>query len=244
MPRYLAFALHAPLAAFGAVAVGERRPSWDRPGRSALLGMVAAALGIDRSDEAMHLALDRGYGIAVRTDSVGRMLADYHTVQVPPAQRGRRHATRADELSVADLGTILTRREYRTDAVHLAALWERADAPRPLDTLAAALRQPAYVLYLGRKGCPLGLPLDPRLLDAADPEQALAAREAVASEPERRLRQDLRAVAGPVALDADATDPARVQRLEHRRDRATSRARWQFALRAEAVLRPPDGGTP
>src|SRR4051794_17544404 len=75
VPRYLGFVLHAPLASFGAVAVGERRPGWDRPGRSALLGMIAAALGIDRSDEAAHLGLERGYGVAVRTDAAGRMLA-------------------------------------------------------------------------------------------------------------------------------------------------------------------------
>src|SRR4051794_41702147 len=108
--------------------------------------MIAAALGIDRSDEAAHLGLERGYGLAVRTDAAGRMLADYHTAQTPPAQRGRRHATRAEELSVAELGTILTRREYRTDAVHLVALWERADAPYKLEAIAAALKQPAYVL--------------------------------------------------------------------------------------------------
>lgn len=244
MLSYLAFTLHAPLAAFGAVAVGERRPSWDRPGRSAVLGLVAAALGVDRGDEAAHMALHAGYGMAVRTDAPGRLLADYHTAQVPPAQRGRRHPARADELSTPGLGTVLTRREYRTDAVHTVALWERPGAPHALDALQAALLRPAYVLYLGRKGCPLGLPLGPRLLDAPDPEAALHVRAATASEPEQCLRRDLRAETGPVAMDADAADPMRVLRVEQRRDALASRTRWQFGLRAEAVLRLPAGPAP
>lgn len=237
MPAFLAFTLHAPLAAFGGVAVGERRPTWDRPGRSAVLGMVAAALGIDRADEAAHQALHDGYGLAVRTDAAGRLLADYHTAQVPPAQRGRRHPTRVHELATPGLSTILTRREYRTDALHTVALWERPPAPHPLVALQAALMRPAYVLYLGRKGCPLGLPLGPTLIEADGPEGALQARASTAPMPEQELRRALHAIAGPVAMDADAADPVRVLRVEQKRDALASRARWQFGLRAEAVLR-------
>ena len=239
MQRYLAFVLHAPLAAFGAVAVGERRSGWDRPGRSALLGLVAAALGLDRSDEAEQLALDRGYGVALRTDTPGRLLADYHTAQVPPVRRGQRFATRAAELAAAELGTILTRREYRTDALHLAALWPRGEAPYPLERLKDALRAPVYTLYLGRKSCPFGLPLDPDLFEASDPVAALSARAAAARAPEQTVRHHLRAKPGPVALDADAAEALRldVARVEHRRDLVASRRRWQFGLRDEAVLR-------
>jgi CRISPR system Cascade subunit CasD len=240
--KYLVFGLHAPLAAFGAVAVGERRPCWDRPGRSALLGLLAAALGIDRTDEAAHLALDRGYGLAIRTDSPGRLLADYHTAQVPPAKRGRsRLPTRAAELAEPDLQTVLTRREYRTDAMHLIAFWAQPEAPHTLETLADALRKPAFTLYVGRKSCPLGLPLHPLLLDAPSPAQAFAAREAHAGPPERALRQLLQARAGAVTVDAEAAEKSDIVRVERRRDRLVSRARWQFSLRDEAVLRRPEG---
>jgi CRISPR-associated Cas5-like protein len=44
MARFLTLTFAAPLASFGAIAVGERRPSWDRPGKSAALGLVAGAL--------------------------------------------------------------------------------------------------------------------------------------------------------------------------------------------------------
>ena len=57
MARFLTLTFAAPLASFGAIAVGERRPSWDRPGKSAALGLIAGALGLDRSDEDAHRAL-------------------------------------------------------------------------------------------------------------------------------------------------------------------------------------------
>jgi CRISPR-associated Cas5-like protein len=60
------FTLFAPIAAMGDVAVGERRAGFDRPGRSAVLGLVAAALGLDRGDEAAHSALDAAYLLSLR----------------------------------------------------------------------------------------------------------------------------------------------------------------------------------
>src|SRR3954452_22752570 len=86
MTDILTFALAAPLAAMGEIAVGERRGSWTRPGRSAVLGLIAACLGIDRDDEEAHAALESGYGLALRLQSLGPLLADYHTAQVPPAR--------------------------------------------------------------------------------------------------------------------------------------------------------------
>ena len=169
MPEFLTFALAAPLAAMGEIAVGERRGSWDRPGRSAVLGLIAACLGLTREDETAHDALETGYGLALRVQHVGPLLPDYHTAQVPPARRGRRFATRAEELSAKDLETILSRRDYRTDVLALAAIWSRPGARWPLLEIEAALRAPHYAPYFGRKSCPLMLPLAPHRTEAADP---------------------------------------------------------------------------
>jgi len=150
MTEFLTFVLAAPLAAMGEIAVGERRGSWDRPGRSAVLGLIAAALGLDRQDEQAHSALETGFGLALRVQHVGTLLPDYHTAQVPPARRGRRFATRAAELSAPDLETILSRRDYRTDVLALAALWSRPGACWPLLEIETALRAPFYTPYFGR----------------------------------------------------------------------------------------------
>lgn len=236
MPEFLTFALAAPLAAMGEIAVGERRGSWDRPGRSAVLGLIAACLGLARDDDAAQDALEAGYGLALRIQRVGPLLADYHTAQVPPTRRGRRFATRAEELSVDDLETILSRRDYHADLLALAALWERPGARWSLHEIEAALRAPYYVPYLGRKSCPLMLPLAPRREDATDPAASLVSRATTGPEPERRLLPPReRPVTTMTAADAHAFGLA-VLRVELRRDVVASRRRWQFALREEAVL--------
>jgi len=158
MVEYLVFLLYAPLGAMGSIAVGERRAGFDRPGKSAILGLVAAALGLDRSDEDAHVALAGGYGLGLGEIATGRLLSDYHTTQAPPQRKGRRFATRREELAVDDLGTILSIREYRTEPAYLVVLWAR-DAPRwHLGQFAEALRRPRFHLYFGRKACPLGAP--------------------------------------------------------------------------------------
>jgi CRISPR system Cascade subunit CasD len=247
MPRYLTFALVAPLAAFGSIAVGERRSGWDRPARSAVLGLVGACLGLDREDDAAQAALAEGYGLALLCHAPGRLLADYHTTQVPSAQRGRRFATRAEELAAPGLSTILSRRDYRSGAWHLGALWARGEAVRwPLEALADAMERPGFVPYLGRKSCPLGLPLAPCIAEAADPPTALLARrsegpEAKLEHPKGRpLHAALADAPGETIVVLDAADAdrhdRRLRRIELRRDQPRSRRRWQFDLREEAVL--------
>lgn len=238
MPDFLTFALYAPIASFGAPAVGERRGSFDRPARSAVLGLVGACLGLDRADEEAQAALAAGYGLAIRAEASGRLLADYHTAQMPPAKRGRHFATRAAELAVDDLSTVLSRRDYRSDAWHLAALWAKAGARWSLAALAEAMNRPVFVPSLGRKCCPLGLPLAAMTIEAESPVLALAARAEAGPEQAWRTALGIAAPAGAVvAMDANdwcAGLPA--LRTERRRDAPLSRRRWQFGLRDEVVV--------
>jgi CRISPR system Cascade subunit CasD len=240
VPEYLTFALVAPIAAFGSVAVGERRQGWDRPGRSAILGLVGACLGVEREDDMGQAVLATEYGVALLCYAPGVLLADYHTAQVPSAQRNRRSPTRAAELRATELNTILSRRDYRTGAWHLAALWSRVPAARfALPAVAAAMQSPVFVPYLGRKSCPLGLPLAPRIDVAEGPTEALLARHA--NGPEARFRPVR--PAGDLTIALDETDAAtgepRLRRIEVRRDQPRSRRLWQFDLRREAILNVP-----
>lgn len=234
----LTFALVAPIASFGDVTVGERRSGWDRPARSAVLGLIGACLGVERSDAVGQAALADGYGVALLCRAPGRLLADYHTAQVPPTRRGRHFATRAAELDAADLATVLTRRDYRVGAWHLGAVTARDGARWTLAELAAAMEQPIFTPYLGRKSCPLGLPLAPEVTDEEDVVVALERRHAKGHEA--RFASSFRIEDGVrrIVLDAClvAADDPRHRRTEWRRDAPLSRDRWQFALRAEAVL--------
>lgn len=225
------------MASFGAPAVGERRESWSRPGRSAVLGLIGACLGLEREDDAAQAALAADYGLALLCVAAGKPFADFHTAQVPSASRKTRYATRAEELAAPDLNTILSRRDYRTGAWHLAALWARGASPRwPLAELAEAMRAPRFTTYLGRKSCPLGLPLAPMIDEtAADAPAALRARFANGPEAGFAARLALAPDPAIIAMDADGAPP-HAQRIETRRDQPRLRRAWQFDLRREAIF--------
>jgi len=236
MSDYLLFRLYGPMAAWGDIAVGEFRPSYAHPSKSAVLGLVAAALGIRRDEEAVHQTMATSYGFAVRVEAAGSPIRDYHTAQVPPAGSGRRKktfATRKDELAVPkeELGTILSSRDYRCDSLYSVCLWTVGDSsPYSLAQLEAALAKPAFTLYLGRKSCPLALPLQPQVVQASDLREAFhSARfedknfltSLPSSEPVDVYWE------GPQANGYNA-----VHTIE-RRDSPLSRRRWQFAVRSE-----------
>lgn len=249
----LVFQLQAPLSSWGETAVGEYRPSHDYPGQSALTGLLGAALGVRREDEAAHAALQQGYGFAVAVVSGGKLLRDYHTAQVPgqAALKKRPHASRRDELALPkeQLHTILSTRDYRQDAMSLVAVQARQGAPHSLEALAEALRKPRFVLYLGRKACPLSAPLNPQMISAESLPEAFeayrqlheSARQAYRDRKGRLPLEAIGAIAriawGPgfdTDLPADLTVP--------RKDRLIRRRGWQFGDRPEYIRLLGQGG--
>lgn len=244
---FLVFQLQAPLASWGEPAVGEYRGTAEHPSQSALVGLLGAALGLLREDEAAHAALRDELAWAVGLLSAGRLLRDYHTAQVPPraALKGRPHATRRHELTVPkqDLGTILSTRDYRQDAASLVAVTVRAGCTPQFDLpmLAEALRRPYFTLYLGRKACPPAAPLWPQLMDAVSARLAFdgyrllhqQARQAASDGgqmPLEPLPPVLRIYADE-HIDAGAALTMRVSR----KDRLLRRAGWQFGDRVECL---------
>lgn len=254
MTEFLLFTLYAPLASWGDVAVGEVRGSWDRPGRSAVLGMVAAALGIRREEQERHDELDSMLGVAIRLDAPGRPLVDYHTAQTvaTPDLRKRRVATRRELLNAVTADrwkTILSRRTYRVDALVTAALWVRGEARHSLHGIAEALRRPRFVLYAGRKSNPFGIPVRPQVVSARTLAEALSARDPL---PPGMGEHGLRPSSGwgrevshdPCTGFASGLEPIR---REVRRDARPHRARWQFHERNVEVGHQPSatsGSTP
>jgi CRISPR system Cascade subunit CasD len=205
--------------------------------------MIAAALGIDRVDQSAHDALDLGYGFAVRLDASGIPLVDYHTAQTVAASAIKKHrpTTRAAMLKCADPETMLSRRWYRQDALVTICLWAHDKAKWQLEEIAAALRQPIYVLYAGRKANVLGLPLSPTIIEADTLEEAFRRHVAIPDD----LRELQRGVF-PRGSDADRAEIShdacvgfssglKELRSEVRRDAGANRLRWQFAERTVEV---------
>ncbi|WP_136247109.1 type I-E CRISPR-associated protein Cas5/CasD [Halomonas borealis] len=236
MTEYLVFRLYAPLASWGEAAVGETRPTATHPGRGAILGLLGAALGIRRDDDAGQQALGDSVSIAVKQRSPGTLLRDYHTAQVPSTQKGLSYRTRRDELSAPRkaINTILSSRDYRCDGLWTVAIWATAAASISMEALQAALERPRFMLYLGRKSCPLAAPLAPQRVTVAHLRIALDSEfEEVVPGEKRALR-----LPGDVmyAWEGDA------QRLDGEAhgvessvvwDQPLNRRRWQFGPRAE-----------
>ena len=172
---FLLFRLWGPMASWGQIAIGEQRQTWTRPSRSAVLGLVAAAHGIERGNSAGQINLEARIGFAVRIDDAGRPLRDYHTAQAPVPERGRRWQTRRDELFCSkSRSTKLSERDYIMDMNAVVALWLRFGGD-DLSFIADRLRQPVFTLYLGRKACPIGHPLRPHLFPAVELSAAFKA---------------------------------------------------------------------
>mgnify|MGYP001232178460 FL=1 len=132
--------LAAPLQAWGSSSKFIVRSTEREPTKSGVIGMIAAALGIQRNDDPQKLVPLTTLRFGVRADKEGVLLKDFHTVQVP----GEKHP----EVSY---------RYYLSDAAFLVAL--ESDDKSLLESIASALQKPVYPLYLGRKSCPPTLPI-------------------------------------------------------------------------------------
>lgn len=236
MKEYLLFRLYGPMAAWGDIAVGEFRPSFSHPSKSAILGLVAAACGIRRDEESVHQAMASSYGFAVRVEAAGSPIRDYHTAQVPPAGSGRRKktfATRKDELAVPreDLGTILSSRDYRCDSLYTVCLWTvGGSSPYSLAQLEAALAKPDFTLYLGRKSCPLALPLQQQVVQASNLREAF---HSARFEDMNFLKSLPSSQTVDVYWEGPEANGYNAVHTIERRDSSLSRRRWQFAARSE-----------
>jgi CRISPR system Cascade subunit CasD len=229
---YLVFQLYGPLASWGAPAVGEARPTSDHPGRSALIGLVAAALGIRRDDAATQQSLSDALQFGVKQMTPGTLVRDFHTIQVPKRNRHVQYQTRKAELAFPNdrLNTIISRREYRCDGLWYVAVSLTSHSDWTLSELAEAMRRPVFTPYLGRKACPLAAPLAPRIIEAKGLSEALSSGFPAVHDGQVRwlgLQNNVDYFWEGQAGDID------VQDTRFPEDDVVSRARWQFRGRAE-----------
>jgi len=246
MTQFLLFTIYAPLTSWGDISVGEVRGSWDRPSRSAVLGLVAAALGIRRDEQARHDTLDRAIGCAIRLDAAGVRSVDFHTAQsVPDSDLRRalgrsRPPTRKAMLAVGEPQTIVSRRELLQDTLATVSLWNVSDeSPCVLDEIKRALERPVFALYAGRKANVLGMPLSPRLIEAQSLARAFQQRPPAMPCLAPELLQGHRFEWGrEVAHDTLPTgiESGLVEARKYaRRDSSPHRERWHFGERVVTV---------
>ena len=163
MARFLILNLKGPMQAWGIHTYEDFRPSNLFPTRSGLLGLLGACLGIDRRD---HVGLDQlasSVEFTVKVEQGGIKISDYHTII--EARRANRKPKEGE--------TVQTRREYLFDASFYVAIGERPNALVNLDDITEALQKPVYTPSLGRRSCPLSVPLLVSMSEAETGNDAL-----------------------------------------------------------------------
>ena len=176
--KHLALYLRAPLQSWGASSKFGDRGTLDAPTRSGLTGLLAAACGIDKNDEAGdRVWLDRAARLSFEVIGFkrGDRMTDYHTVgarydKCDPWQK-RMIPTTAEDGSPKKNPTV-THRDYLSDSVFGAVL---SGDDALVAEMAAALANPVWGVWLGRKSC---IPTEP--VFAGVFESAEAARAALA----------------------------------------------------------------
>lgn len=154
MKDYLILKLDGALQGWGRETLEGLRPSELYPGRSALLGLLGACMGIERNDpDAQHQLAD-SVKFAVRIDCSKakiepQKMTDYHTIK----------DAREDYSGLKSHLTIETRREYWQDVKYTVAIWLNDNAELSLKQLEHAVKCPVYTPVLGRRSCPLSRPL-------------------------------------------------------------------------------------
>jgi CRISPR system Cascade subunit CasD len=146
---FLALHLEGPLQSWGFDSQYNRRNTGLMPTKSAIAGMCCAALGLPRGSDSEQdflasFATVRMTSIAiprtvVKKELPVRRLQDYHTVQ------NTRRASGA-----INNDCVLTHRQYLTDAAFGVLLEGEAIL---FNKIAAALADPTWGIWLGRKTC-------------------------------------------------------------------------------------------
>lgn len=136
MPTLL-LRLVGPMQSWGTTSRFDQRDTGREPSKSGVLGLAAAALGIDRENWEELEPLTR-FALGVRHDRSGVPKRDYQTAQnIISADGSKKHPT------------AVTTRDYIADAAFLVGL--HGDDRDLLARLHAALHDPVWPMALGRK---------------------------------------------------------------------------------------------
>jgi CRISPR system Cascade subunit CasD len=165
----------APMMSFGDHSRFTIRDTRREPTKSAVIGLLCAALGRPRWEPVHDLA---AFKMGVRVNKEGVVQCDYHTVMDSIRSSGN------------DGDTVLSQRYYIADADYLIGL--EGDRTQ-LELLDIALESPCWQLYFGRKSFVPSLPIRGGIVDS-DLEEALKTYPVPPSKKPRKADDSLRYV--------------------------------------------------
>jgi len=143
--------LEGLLQAWGDTSKFVLRRTMEAPTKSGVLGLICCAMGLSRQAARERLPELNTLAMGVRIDRPGIRWWDYHTVG---AEVGL--ATAGGNVKTGAQGTLITRREYLTDASFLVALQGDPDL---ISDVTEAIESPKRPVFLGRRSCPPSVPI-------------------------------------------------------------------------------------
>jgi len=181
----LALYLDAPLQSWGYQSRFDRRTSLPYPTRSGIVGMLCAAMGIDRED---WPGLERFKNIRMVVCEFHQepRLIDYHTVGGGYDKKTHPQNIPVTAGSGKPGNTVLTYREYLQNARFGIVLTGEF---KVIEEIADAMKNPKWGIWLGRKSC---IPADVVCQGIFETrEDALKQLEEVAEMPTKRMVKEV-----------------------------------------------------
>ncbi|MDO4230864.1 MAG: type I-E CRISPR-associated protein Cas5/CasD [Lautropia sp.] len=197
MTRYLILKLQSPLIAFGGEAIDNHGVIRDFPALSMVTGLIANALGWDRSEDGRHNQLQQRLRMGSVLAPGSRRLQDFQTAKIDGDDIGWT-TWGAPEERRGGAGTYagphLRYRDYHANlCMWVVVTLKPAEASPTLGDISEALNRPARPLFIGRKPCVPSGPIfagwceAETLLDAL--QHIVAEQGAAAKEAERDARK-------------------------------------------------------
>lgn len=134
--------LEGALQSWGESSKWDTREGADFPTKSGIIGLLGCAMGLERGDPLLAEMSD-AVRIAVRADRGGVRMIDFQTVTGSPLRN-------AEGKPKSTGNTIISNRTYLQDACFTVVL---ETDPVWKEKILAALKEPKWCMYLGRKNC-------------------------------------------------------------------------------------------
>jgi CRISPR system Cascade subunit CasD len=216
--RALVLHIEAPMIAFGDVMVDSIGRIGEVPTTSAMTGLIANALGVDRTDAPALSRLQQRLRFACRIDARGPRFTDMQTAQL--AKSDEWWTTRGVVGRDGGIGTYnsphIRFRDYDSD-VRLTIVCELCptDEMTTVDDVAKAFDRPARPLFIGRKPC---LPTRPMLGGVTEADSLLSVLRVIPWAAGQLRRQPPERLLVRVPVDESVPLPLKRVQTADRRD--------------------------
>lgn len=161
--QLLVLRLDGPLQSWGENAKWDFRDSSTMPTKSGIVGLLGCAMGVERSSPVL-VELAQSITVAVRADRPGVKFVDFQTVKTD------RLMTASGTPRNKNASTIVSPRGYLQDACFTVFI---DTTPEWQKRIIEALENPKWCMYLGRKNCVPGRPIQAKVVESDDMLKAL-----------------------------------------------------------------------